>query len=97
MTPLKAYLRDQANYSHRRIINCGRPEAINITAGARAHVCVYACIRDIVARESRNVVALYRLSMACLLSPIGFTCDIPTYVCAREDDNGCLRIPSGRL
>lgn len=50
------------------------------------------CIRVVIARESRNVVALYRLSMACLLSPIGFTCD----TCIREDDNGRLRIP-GRL
>lgn len=58
---------------------------------ARAHVRV--CIR-VVARESRNVAALYRLSMACLLSTIGFTYDIPAiYICAREDDNGRLRIP----
>lgn len=75
---------DRANYSHRRIINCG--PTINIIAD------VYDVDDGMgegkVVWKPRNAVALYRSPVACLLSPIGF--DIPTYlrICAREDDNG---------
>lgn len=39
--------------------------------------------------DTRNDAAFYRWQTVRLLSKIGFACDTPKHVCARNRDNGC--------